>query len=528
MNYDNLHTTAEILEAFQGCRDAGEQIDLFEALAWRDKPPWEAFIEILRRIKLESVLTLAIQALGWVQNEEVKERLKKSDDLLILLSNLAKSGETDLIRWSAAKSITAIGFNFINVSQHLTETPSEIIQNLLDKYSKGSSLENSSNNFWIYGDIAYFCSIANHVSLQKTTEVFERKGIRGIIEINSVLKKSLKNGTVDIFNCTMAGQHLSKKMLLNPSTTSTQMEWYRILLSNQIHCISSHHSAVKKAAIDFLCDVNSGIPILPDSLALEQELNKIRAITKEITSIAKEIEINIDHILFDDLKKILSDFKKINQEIEDNFDKACRSAEFVFLKRSSVADNCYSNASRQLSDDLLNKSLNTDKLRKSLESIDSKIKGQSLTFMELAFSCFLGLVLVNFCLWILIELPLDLLIHFFCKCNWFSDFFLTIHILVSIAFVALAIILHSGNLSGMINDKETAVKKKKSLDLECSEITKQIKKLESTKDSEIKQAKAERDSEIRQEEAKKNRKNTGLERIKDLLKEREEIHKFIN
>jgi hypothetical protein len=33
MNYDNLHTAAEILEAFQGCRDAGEQIDLFEALA---------------------------------------------------------------------------------------------------------------------------------------------------------------------------------------------------------------------------------------------------------------------------------------------------------------------------------------------------------------------------------------------------------------------------------------------------------------------------------------------------------------
>ncbi len=29
----NLHNTAEILEAFQGCRDAGEEIDLFEALA---------------------------------------------------------------------------------------------------------------------------------------------------------------------------------------------------------------------------------------------------------------------------------------------------------------------------------------------------------------------------------------------------------------------------------------------------------------------------------------------------------------
>ncbi len=38
MNYDNHHTTAEILKAFQGCRDVGEEIDLFEALAWRDLP----------------------------------------------------------------------------------------------------------------------------------------------------------------------------------------------------------------------------------------------------------------------------------------------------------------------------------------------------------------------------------------------------------------------------------------------------------------------------------------------------------
>jgi hypothetical protein len=58
MNYDNLHTTAEILEAFQGCQDAGEEIDLFEALAWRDEPPVEAFIEIVRKIKLEPVLAI--------------------------------------------------------------------------------------------------------------------------------------------------------------------------------------------------------------------------------------------------------------------------------------------------------------------------------------------------------------------------------------------------------------------------------------------------------------------------------------
>jgi hypothetical protein len=36
MNYDNLHTAAHILAAFQRCRDVREEINLFEALAWRD------------------------------------------------------------------------------------------------------------------------------------------------------------------------------------------------------------------------------------------------------------------------------------------------------------------------------------------------------------------------------------------------------------------------------------------------------------------------------------------------------------
>ncbi len=127
MNYDNLHTTAEIMNAFEGCWDAGEEIDLFEALAWRDEPPIDAFIEIVRKIKLEPVLALATQALGWVKNVEVLERLKKSDELLEILSNLAKSGATDLIKWSAAKSIIAIGFDFVSVAQHLVETPQLIV-----------------------------------------------------------------------------------------------------------------------------------------------------------------------------------------------------------------------------------------------------------------------------------------------------------------------------------------------------------------------------------------------------------------
>ncbi len=47
MNYDRLHTTAEIIDAFQVCQDAGKEIDLFEGLAWRDEPPI-LLLEMLR------------------------------------------------------------------------------------------------------------------------------------------------------------------------------------------------------------------------------------------------------------------------------------------------------------------------------------------------------------------------------------------------------------------------------------------------------------------------------------------------
>jgi hypothetical protein len=512
MNYDNLHTTAEILEAFQGCRDAGEEIDLFEALAWRDKPPWEAFIEILRRIKLEPVLTLAIQALGWVKNEEVKERLKKSDDLLILLSNLAKSGETDLIRWSAAKSIIAIGFNFINVSQHLTETPSEIIQNLLDKYSKGSSLENSPNNFWVYGDIAYFCSIANGFSLQKTTEVLDRKGIRGIIEINSLLKKLLKNGTVDVFNCTMAGQQLSRKRLLD-LTTSTQQECYRILLSNQIYCVNSHHLEIKRAAIGFLCDVENEIMTPQNPLELKQEIDKIRDIAREVENLAKGIDVNWSHIF-------LNDLKQINHKIKDDFDKTCQAAETIFSNKSSIEVGNHSNKSNELSRELTAKRLSIDKLKNDLELANNRIYSQKKEFVGQIFGCFFSILVMDW--FLLIGLGLTI--------GSFYGGYLAIFIivLIDIIYVMFVVASHLHALSTITSEKRTLNERKNSLEFERSEVTQRIQELGARKENEIRQAKDERDSKNRQAETNKNERIATLKKIEDLLREREKIHELIN
>jgi hypothetical protein len=206
MNYDNLHTTAEILEAFQGCRDAGEEIDLFEALAWRDEPPVEAFIEIVRKIKLEPVLALAIQALGWVKNVEVLERLKKSDELLEILSNSAQSGATDLIQWSAAKSIIAISYDFVEVSQYLTETPQNIMRKIELKHSDKDSINYTSQIFWTYSDALGFCSVAYHISPSSATFLIKGQVVRVIKSINLLFQEWLQNVSEEKQSLTLPGQ----------------------------------------------------------------------------------------------------------------------------------------------------------------------------------------------------------------------------------------------------------------------------------------------------------------------------------
>jgi hypothetical protein len=300
MNEDRLNTTAEILDAFQGCRDAGEEIDLFEALAWRDEPPIDAFIEIVRKIKLEPVLALATQALGWVEDAEILERLKKSDELLEILSNLAKSGATDLIRWSAAKSIIAIGFDFISVSQHLTEMPGDIIEKMYTKHSQKNATGNDSISFWVYGDTLYFCSIANDRSLSESQSIFERKSIRGIDEINWLLKRSLGEiGFSDVFNITTSGQEISKGKILKSKTygsSAIQSDEYRILLSNQIYCVSSDHVKVRKDAVEFLCELHDSGAMQLNGSGLGKAIQKIKSITTEINNIAQaNIQIDINN-----------------------------------------------------------------------------------------------------------------------------------------------------------------------------------------------------------------------------------------
>lgn len=126
MDYSSLRTAAEIITAFHKCQNAGEQIDLFEALATSYDPPVEAFVKILTDIKLERLIVLTIHAFSKIQDADIRERLQQSEDLLAILSEKAQSGETDSIRLSAAKTVINLEFDFIAISRYFREDPKKI------------------------------------------------------------------------------------------------------------------------------------------------------------------------------------------------------------------------------------------------------------------------------------------------------------------------------------------------------------------------------------------------------------------
>ena len=140
MDYSSLITARDIMNAFEQCQNAGEQIDLFEALATSYEPPTGAFVEILTNIKLERLIVLTIDAFGKIKDADIRERLKQSEDLLAILSEQAQSGKTDSIRLSAARTIVTLGFDYIAVSRYFSEDPQQIADRIMRDKSKEKGL----------------------------------------------------------------------------------------------------------------------------------------------------------------------------------------------------------------------------------------------------------------------------------------------------------------------------------------------------------------------------------------------------
>ncbi|WP_016950753.1 hypothetical protein [Anabaena sp. PCC 7108] len=270
MDYSSLRTAADIINAFPKCQNAGEQIDLFEALATSDGPPVEAFVEILRNIKLEAVVALTSQAFGKITDVDTRERLKQSDDLLAILSEQAKSGQTELIRWSAATTIVNLGFDFIAVSQHLTVEPKNIadriIQSKLKRLEDKNLLSNNDFdeylNFWIYGNLNELKSQTASMSYgqdskyeELITKIFSDLVVRAIKDVNHGLERaeSMENSalTVDenelfeLAACQEAMKQINNQVINRDD-----------LIETQVHCLQSKNRNIRNIAAHNLSEID--------------------------------------------------------------------------------------------------------------------------------------------------------------------------------------------------------------------------------------------------------------------------------
>jgi hypothetical protein len=337
MNCINLNTPAEIIEAFRACNNPGEKIELFECLATRSDPPIDAFLQILKGVKLEEIVALTILAFGKIADAEIKVRLKESSELLSVLSQQAQSGATDLIRWAAATTIETVGFDFITVSQHLSEEPRKIAEKIVQSKIRrfaDLNLVNSDDydevvRFWIYGALERLKSISSNCRyeegspIDKTCRlVMSFIGLKGIRNVNAALQRAESMGDQasaidenEVFEG--SAQSMAKKNLEG----KVNSDEFNILIENQLHSLQSNNLLTRKSAAKviaqqgnlFLEQLNQSQPTLAIAVFIfsqdwyQYSQNFASLSDNQLEDFARKFEI-----LFQNLKrsKVKEDCKK--------------------------------------------------------------------------------------------------------------------------------------------------------------------------------------------------------------------------
>jgi hypothetical protein len=274
MNYENLNTASDILEAFRVCKNPGEEIELFESLATRADPPITAFLEIIEKVKLEAALILTIKAFGLISHAEMKAELKQNNSLLGILSDRAKNGGSNSIRWAAAVTIDKIGFGFLDISHHFAEEPFHIADKILeakrkilidlDDRNKGEQTMDKAEYkdsvyFWTYGPTYSLRSISPKYQGHNYTEivmaVIKKQDLYAVRETNKLLQKAeirdypdrLTKVTYENERFQRFAQRVSSKFL-----KSDHPDLFKLAIVSQGHALQSNESATRMRAASLL------------------------------------------------------------------------------------------------------------------------------------------------------------------------------------------------------------------------------------------------------------------------------------
>jgi hypothetical protein len=298
MNYENLHTASDILEAFRICKNPGAEIELFECLATRAEPPVEALLEILEKVKLEAALVLTIAAFGLISNPELKTALKQNNELLGMLSDRAKTGTSNSIRWAAAVTIDKIGFGFLSISHHFAEEPFHIADRILeskrkilidldDRHKGEQTMDKAeykeSVYFWTYGPTYALRSISpkyqgnNYSAI--VMAVVKQQDIYAVRETNKLLQKAeirdypdrLTKATYENEPFQRFTQRLSTKFL-----KSDDPDLFKLAIATQGHALQSNQAATRLRAASLLLAMDekswAGLDFVPKLLIVSRSI----------------------------------------------------------------------------------------------------------------------------------------------------------------------------------------------------------------------------------------------------------------
>jgi hypothetical protein len=298
MNRENITTASDILEAFRACKNPGEEIELFECLATRAEPPVAAFLEILEKVKLEAALVLTITAFGLISNAEIEAELKQNNELLTMLSDRAKTGASNLIRWAATVTIDKIGFSFLGISQHFAEEPFHIADKILeskrkilidlDDRSKGEQTMDKgeykeSVSFWTYGPTYVLRSISpkyqGHNYSAIVMAVVKKQDLYAVRETNKLLQKAetrdypdrLTKATYENEPFQRFTQRLTTKFL-----KSDNPDLFKLAIVTQGHALQSNEAATRLRAASALLSIDekslTGLDFVPKLLVVSRAI----------------------------------------------------------------------------------------------------------------------------------------------------------------------------------------------------------------------------------------------------------------
>ncbi len=353
MSYEEVKTASDILEAFRKCKNPGEEIDLFECLATRTESPIEPFQEILQTVKIEAVLALTIRAFGTITNSEIKTQLKQNDKLLGMLSDRSKSGPSDLIRWSAARTIDKIGFGFLAISQHLAEEPFNIFYKILeskqrilidlDDPNKGEiktiekSIAKESVDFWVYGPTYDLRSISakyhgdNYAAI--VSAVVKKQDVYGIKEHNKLLKKSEERDYPDRLTKEAYENQVFERFIQRLSAKfikSKNAELFKLAIVTQGHSLQSNDPPTRLRAATILLAIDekqlTELDFMPKLLALSQAICAC--------DFDPEPDFSYPEMSYEDLAKILGNLKVARELVSRD-----RISEYLINRTKKVAQD---------------------------------------------------------------------------------------------------------------------------------------------------------------------------------------------